>query len=554
MDKGCREKQHRLQKTGRVTLPVFLLTLLLCIGIWIEGAEKDGQGENNLETLVSHLQEDAHTKQISDGGVRLFLNGYEVPYDAGSNTFFVPQKAAWEGSLLARTEEGEVLPFFLEEDAYTSAFPNLEEAIRDNHAFVLLAEEEDSFHRVFVTFTGMPMLSLSVESSYTPEYTEAQIDDFVYGSETRYGGKMTLFDPERGEITNLLMQYHERGMTSAVFSKRGISLKLLNGEGKGIPRSLLGMAPGEDWKLFAMYTDSLRVRDMTCSQLWEEMTDTSASPAGSGQMEYCELVIDNVYQGVFAMAPPIDEHTLQLGSGDCLYKILDWYMPEMEEVQASIDAGYAVCYPIRARFPEVTKKNAGEVWEPWIKYAQKKYWSFDLQGLSRITDNDNLADFVLFTQAVAGKDGFLKNTYVTGERTTVSKANPEGFVVRIIPWDFDLTFGNSYVYNPEVNYTEYIPDTDVSYVEPVTEEYFRENISGAGDTIKVRYAALRENTLSTAHMQEVAQDNLERLLSSGAYLREEKRWPGSPVSQDLSELLSYMEKHMEWLDDWVDGL
>ena len=98
--------------------------------------------------------------------------------------------------------------------------------------------------------------------------------------------------------------------------------------------------------------------------LWEEIAKSEEGFNERGpEMEYCEVVLDGEYMGLYGMMLPVDEHTLGLGEGNVLYKILDWYMPEPADIQASIDQNYEVCYPVRIRYPE---KNGAveELWKP----------------------------------------------------------------------------------------------------------------------------------------------------------------------------------------------
>ena len=63
-----------------------------------------------------------------------------------------------------------------------------------------------------------------------------------------------------------------------------------------------------------------------------------------------------------------------------------------------------------------------------------------------------------------------------------------------------------------------------------------------------KWKELRKGILSTEHVAELAQMYRSRLNDSGALLRDKKRWPDSPHTDSLEEMLSFHENRLAFLD------
>ncbi len=490
---------------------------------------------------------------LEDGEAGLHVNGYEAAFDKKKQIFYLYQPAgseAWQGDLRPYGAELYILSDEYTEDPFR--------AVEKGHVFEAVFCTKDSYQRAGIVLTGMPVVKIETQREEPREYPVEDIDNYVFNSETRYYGEITVFQPgslalpenkgaaEAYQVLHRKVCYHERGQNSALFSKKSYAVKLLNQKEKGISEPLLGMQRSTDWKLLAMYSDPNKVRDKVSMDLWEEIAKAEEGFNERGpEMEYCEVVLDGEYMGLYGMMLPVDEHTLGLGEGNVLYKILDWYMPEPADIQASIDQNYEVCYPVRIRYPE---KNGAveELWKPITEYFTCKYWSIDFNAYSEMSYVENLADYYIFIQTVSGFDNYLKNTYIFSEET----AGGAGYKMITIPWDLNYTFGNCYSYEPDLNYTAFNDDASVNYVEPVLEQLFRSSFNGEGEVLKERWNKYRTGILRTEHITELLQENMDHLQETGAFARDTERWEGALNSSDLSEVESYVERRMLYLDEY----
>lgn len=532
--------------------------LLVCL-LWYMTKEKEVHSfwsyivnTAEAENIVSEKRETETLLNNNEAG--LLFNDCEVAYDQEAGIFYISQPSSEENW------QGDVKPYgaklYILEDGYTG---QLSQAMRDGHVFEALLCGEKEYQKIGIVLTGMPVVKIDTRREEVREYPIEDIDNYVFNSETRYYGDITVFQSgtsalvEQGEKTKSEYQilqrkvcYHERGQNSALFGKKSYAVKFLNQTEKEVAEPVFGMQRSADWKLLAMYSDPNKIRDKVSMELWKEIAEKEMDFNERGpEMEYCEVIMDGEYMGLYGMMLPVDEDTLELGTGDVLYKILDWYMPEDADIQASVDQNYEVCYPVRIRYPE-KGSSIEKLWEPIRKYFSCKYWSLDFNAYSEMSYAENLADYYIFIQTVSGYDNYLKNTYISAK----NMENGEGYKMVTIPWDLNYTFGNCYSYDPEMNYTAFNTDSRVNYVEPVLEQLFRSSFNGEAEVLKERWSRYRSGILSTEHITELLQENMDYLQKTGAFARDTEKWEGALNSSDLSEVKKYVGERMDYLDEY----
>lgn len=504
------------------------------------------------ENIISEKRETETLLEKNEAG--LLFNDYEAAYDQEAGIFYISQPAFEENW------QGDMKPYgadlYILEDGYTE---QLSRAVRDGHVFEGLLCRGEEYQKVGIVLTGMPVVKIDTEREETREYPIEDIDNYVFNSETRYYGDITVFQSGVSALTGrggaaeseyqILQRkvcYHERGQNSALFGKKSYAVKFLNEKEKEVPEPVFGMQRSADWKLLAMYSDPNKIRDKVSMELWKEIAEEEKDFNERGpEMEYCEVILDKEYMGLYGMMLPVNEDTLELGADDVLYKILDWYMPEDADIQASVDQDYEVCYPIRIRYP---KKGSSmeKLWEPIREYFSCKYWNLDFKAYSEMSYIENLADYYIFIQAVSGFDNYLKNTYISAQ----NMEEEEEYKMVTIPWDLNYTFGNCYSYDPERNYTEFNADAKVNYVEPVLEQLFRSSLNGEAEVLKERWSRYRSSILSTEHITELLRESMDYTQRTGAFSRDTEKWAEALNSSDLSEVEKYVEERMEYLDEY----
>ena len=112
-------------------------------------------------------------------------------------------------------------------------------------------------------------------------------------------------DGDRNYLTDIyniydgLIGIEIRGNSSQNFPKKsyGFETRYASGENRNI--SLLGMPKENDWILYAPYTDKSMIRNVLAYDLF------TAFGRYSPRSEFCELVINGEYMGVFVLMEKI---------------------------------------------------------------------------------------------------------------------------------------------------------------------------------------------------------------------------------------------------------
>ena len=479
----------------------------------------------------------------------VLFEGAKVPFSSKTNTLYLSQnhlKEDWEGSLMS--SDTDQIQLYAKKDAY---WQKKKEAISENHEFVLWAVGSGEYYEYKLVITGTPIVCINTEYEVVPEPVayEEDPDKMIYDSEIKYYGIISVFDPgtkeRKYELTQTKVRYHEKGASTKNFEKKGYSLSLLDHKEKNLDVSLLGMRSDNSWKLNALVTDDSKVREKSASQIWEnfDMARPELNQAGP-RMEYVELILDGDYRGLYCLVEPVDEKKLELDNNDVLYKIIDWQLPEDYLIQTSVDHKWRIIYPVRIRYPDVITDYQG-VWKPIrdffnVFYRQENIFVDEIE--KKKINEENLMDVMMFIMATSASDNSFKNMYYVAEVDGAA-----GYVMKMIPWDLDYTFGNVYKYGAKNN-VEFDPKYDTltlardGYLNDLVPKFKNKSFFE-------KWQEYRLHFLSFESISELLMENSEYLSRTGAAYREETCWQNG-MDSDMDELLEYVEKRLIWLDDY----
>lgn len=514
--------------------------------------------DEELREILASCEE--NPELLSEGEVALTLNYMELPYDRKENVWYAaqnPDVGVWEGTL-GLTEKDAAL--FLLNDGYAG---KKEACIREGHRLEAVVVKGEEYARTFLTVSGMPVISLDTRDTWQPEYPIEDIDNYVFNSELRCLGDVTIFNangssgtydkPEYSlgngyRIVKAEASWHTRGNTSDNFEKKSYALKLTDEDGNGKKENLFGLGGSADWKLLAGAGDVTKVREKTAWQLWQEIADGQDSVSeGVSAMEYCEVVLDGEYIGMYQIMKSPDRDTLDLQDTDVLYKFLQAEMPLEEDIRSSVDAGYPVCYPIRIRYPgqDVVEGNPAMYWEPLRQYLAAAYWHTDFENLYSLIDLENTMDYYLFLEATSAWDNACKNTYHIARQTEDGEVR-----MLTIPWDLNYTFGDEYTTELELGKTRFNPDVTQLYTEPVIRQLFMNNTHGEEDILREKWRKYRQGVFSDGHVLGLMRENMEYMQRTGAFQRDSERWPMQNNNPDLTEIMEYERERLRFLDGY----
>ncbi|GAB3336457.1 hypothetical protein GCM10027299_46540 [Larkinella ripae] len=388
-------------------------------------------------------------------------------------------------------------------------------------------------------FTSFPIISLNTGNVE------------ISNDENRTSGTVLVADPSKSLFTTS-MGIRIRGNTSRLHPKKSYNMELWKDAAskEEFETSLLGMREDSKWLFKAMYNEPLRANNMTSWNIWLKMHQLyykaqEADALPGIRNRYCDVFINNSYNGVHMLTEDLDRKQLKLKKTKDNGEIRG----ELYKAGFGSDAsGYKSVFN-KNELPPFN--NNSEVWAGYeMDYPKEPRWNslFDLTTFvikSSDTDFknqigskfrlDNLIDYFLFLNAIGGvDDNFGNNQFVARY-----KENEPYFYA---PWDLDVTLGN-------VDGT-----TDPVAGRIGTNGLFHRlltiNPNGFKSKMRKRWFALRQGDWSTANFKKSLTDNVTNLTNDGAYKREGLRWPGSLNPAEHNPVLTWIEKRLAFLDQY----
>lgn len=537
--RAINSEDKRVKK--KVTFMAFSLLLLFVLTLFFVRREYQSFMIAYVLSGEEQISLQAQLKSDGDAAPGLLYQGFEVPYDSETKTYYLPMNAGSieeiknEFTLCDGTE-----PVYWSQDVY---WEMLDQAIAQGHRFEFWASDENGSINGNIVFTGLPMMAISMDEE---------------AGEDQPNCDMILFDPFHSkngsyEIIKSKGIFEKRGQTSLRFPKKGYNLELYTQAGRKKDVSLLGLREDDDWKLNAFYSDTSKVREKLAIELWNEIAGEEKNRNAKGtRMEYMEVLIDRNYQGLYGLMEPVDYKQLSLDKAqDILFKAVSW--PE----EGSMDDDW---FENRTDYcGQVIKAGdriiTEELWEPMREYIeaaglnpalkQQEPERFD-EYRSEHMDMENLLDMELYLQALYAMDNGYKNQY-----TAINIQDDGSYLLRRIPWDLNYSFGDFYDGEAE-NLTGY----DLANYSDILKKGMLTELTGShenrefSDALKERWGILRKEILTVGHAKELVRKSIKALEASGALERERIRWPGSVESASVAQLLEFYEARLEYLDDY----
>lgn len=504
-------------------------------------------GEEKIENIK------AKTKPLEEEFV-LSFEGEALPYDAESRTFYLPvdmEEEEWESGTFAGAfgdKEADLL--FVESYKKTDK----KSAVATGRAFRFLAVTGKGYGEYRLVFTGLPMMTFTG--------TEYLADD---------GSQMFLlrvYDTNHGAdwVTECYTQARLRGNTSLNYEKKSLRLYLKDlkkdGTFEKANENLLGLRNDDDWILNGLYGDNTRIRDQLCIDLWNE-AGAGNNPYGQNfgtQSAMVEVMIGNGYQGIYDLMVPVDSKQLgmdavsdQIAAGKTVVERI-----YKKKYSAPWNASDFTGGPVDENLIDYrggfylkgdTVLQNEEEWRPLYEVAALLEAEDEVfaAGITEAVDQQNIVDNWLFFQAIAGFDNENKNIYY------VARNRGENYYGYFIPWDMNLSFGA--VYADNVYYCEENRD---AVTEMVNWQPGQRMIELDVDDSRALAAAVwkewRRGVFSDEALEARIGELEHRIKDSGAFARENARWPDGNQNGDFGFLYEFAGKRMEVMDAYIDSL
>ncbi len=381
-------------------------------------------------------------------------------------------------------------------------------------------------------------------------------DDDVFAS-------VTLLDPsaqnhgyENGFTS--MARLRLRGRSSREYPKNSYKLELLK-EDKTNPgvlvernKTLLGMRDDGDWVLNGMYAEPTKLRDYVSSRVWLSITaDRTPQGLSTGyRMEYVEVFINGRYWGLYMLSERIDRKQLALAQEDRMY-FSEGDVGKRYTDFLNLDKNKMICQGYSLKWP----KERSEPYDEWQSFSDFVYLIDNTDRPTFIQEAtqgiclDSAADYWIFIQTTSAVDNLIQNTFYVANRQTDGS-----YMYSFIPWDMDQTFGVRWSgQEPWYTYEDYTTTQEI-WSFWVTDRLLEGNPNGFKETLLARYRLLREEKISDNALLSLIQEAQSKLQSSGAFVRNQGRWPDGAYQSELTELRRYTLNRMAFLDTEVENI
>ncbi len=470
----------------------------------------------------------------------LLCNKIRVPFDEGTNTFYVP--------IDMDTEQWETLEFVSGQPEYKILFLeditdcSKQDVIAKGEKVELIVYNDEVWSEYYVTFTGLPIVDLATNEGF---YSAEEIT----GTAVFYDTDFSLHGVQDSEYNG-----HIRGNTSRMFPKKGYKINLRKTNAEGVTElnklSLFGMREDDDWILHALYNDDTKIRDRLSMQVWDTFGAGAVSEKGyyGPKMIYVEVFADNNYCGLYGLMEPVDAKQMDLAEEDYSYK---------RKNPGSVRYKYQNFFEERNPYAEVEGfeikegpiDEEADIWEPMAQLAAVITLGDDefKAQQSEIINEESALNLWLFLQIITGHDHTAKNVYYVAKYNDDLEYN---YQFSFAPWDMDLTWGNVSVGEINPVYTEFEKETVHNRVYwDVGDELLHVDCHGAQDYVKELYSELRSTVLTDRSIEQMIYQLDAELRNSGAFARDKERWPEGVHASDCSQLLEYAKERLAFLDE-----
>lgn len=453
----------------------------------------------------------------------LKFNGCTVPYAAATNTFYISQDTSTEnwGGYFSTLDSCEV--YFKSDEMWQ----NKSAAISSNYLFSILIKKDNQYREANLVVSGIPVLALTEQEFGKPL-------------------KFSLLDADEETSYEGFCRSHQRGQTSTVNPKFGYKVVLCDEKQKPVKAPLLGLRNDDDWILNPLYGDSSKIREKMAYQIWDDMQEYNQTKNKSSNITHVELILNNIYWGIYGLQEPVDKLQLSMNETDVYYRKTDILVPTAEDF-AAIEDGQEYTIGFRVKYPKVEdiKTSDWEPLEPYVKYFYKDIYEPvvevpEIETLTDLVDLDNAIDYKIFIAVIGGEDNIFKNV------NYCMRYENGGYKAYMIPWDLNMSFGDVGM-GANAEYRPEYEKSDMSSREYIT--LYRSDNELIERVMREKWKDYRQHFLREEYLRAMAEDYMEELAASGAMIRDNTRWPECQNSADLSELYSYIDHHMVCLDE-----
>ena len=496
------------------------------------------------ESVESFFTDETHYSAMISGKKQRDFNpsalrfeGHQVPYDSKSNTVFIPQDCTepdWTGSLSVTKPYAQICILNVSGN-------DKQRCIEENSTFKTALISDDDYMECDLVFTGLPAVCMYNDKG-DPEPGE------------EYAGRICVLDPCRKEYQEADCSFHIRGATSTLFDKKSYRVELSENASGSDKASFLGLRKDDDWILNSMCTDRTLAREKICYDLWKRLNEMEEDPIASSMIEYCELILNNEYLGVYGLMYPVDKKLMGMKPGDLLYKVGTWY----EEIdfpgkltdyngKEEILNRNGVSY-LELKYPKGPDINC--IYDPFQLYQDMVFETGDLSEMNKAGISLNIDNFIvheLFCEMTRAGDNTWKNTFIAA----YSDGNG-GYSLSETIWDMNYTFGDRFTWDPDHGNTVFLADSTDTYKLRYDRDYGYSRLAAIMDGLREdtadKWKEWRTSGISAEYVDSIFREKRDYLEKSGAFERNLRKWPVDDKDDPYTGIRNWLSGRFLFLD------
>ena len=346
-----------------------------------------------------------------------------------------------------------------------------------------------------------------------------------------------------------------RGQSSLSYDKHNYSVHLKDESGEQNKASLLGLRKDDDWVLSGAMNDQLRVRNMVAMQVWDEFytlpwTDVSGAIEG----EYCEVIMNGKYLGLYCLMEKLDRKQADLDKTDG--RIVRSVEAEKSgvnimsftEMGGNKPANRSTWYNMEIKFPkeEDVKKSDWDEFYDFIYFVNKSKDDKFAAEIGNYIDIDNFAAYYVYITAIGATGNMNKNLYFV-----MDNASAEDAKWYLVPWDVDGSFGRRNNASKR--------DIEVLSSNQLFERLIKTNAQGFVDIMREKWNENKDGLFSYESLMARFAAYYTMLDEQGVWTREKAKWPTFSKSykfdaeKEWQYIQDYMKERWDFVDSYFNG-
>lgn len=249
---------------------------------------------------------------------------------------------------------------------------------------------------------------------------------------------------------NSFVGIEHRGSSSQMFPKKPFGIELRTEKGENNPLALCGLPKDSDWILYASYNEKSLMHNVLSMSLARQMG------MNASRTKYVELVIDNLYQGVYVLMEKIkiDKNRVDIATlkpedtaGD---ELTGGYIVKIDKSTGTnygtFRSNYTNANGFANQYFYHLPKTINDTQRNYIRAYIRKFedavygkdYKDEVNGYAQYVDLSSFAKMFIVNEVSRNIDGYRISSYFYKD-----KDSKGGKLTASPPWDYDISYGNA---------------------------------------------------------------------------------------------------------------